>query len=126
MSWVLASASPLATSGELVGHVTLHGRHQPARIATFAIVMGPDHVGQGLGTEATRMMVRYGFEELGLHEIELQVWSYNRRAIRSYTKAGFVIEGERRAATFHAGAFHGETLMGILADEYGQLCRASE
>lgn len=108
----------LANTGELVGHVILHGRHQPARIGTYAIVIGSDHLGKGLGTEATRMMIRYGFEELGLHKIELQVWSYNSRAIRSYTNAGFVIEGERRAAAFHAGAFHGETLMGILAEEY--------
>lgn len=75
--------------------------------------------GQGRGTEATQLMVRYGFEELGLHKIELRVWSYNQRAIRSYTKAGFVIEGVRRAVAFHAGVFHDEVLMGILAEEYG-------
>ena len=112
-------------SDEMIGHVVLHGRFQPARIATFAIVLSPDHVGKGLGTEATRLMVRYGFQELGLHKIELQVWSYNTRAIRSYEKAGFVIEGERRAAAFHAGTFHGETQMGILLEEYQQLSPGS-
>lgn len=64
-------------------------------------------------------MVWYGFAELGLHKIELRVWSYHQRAIRSYTKAGFVLEGVRRAAAFHAGLFHDEVLMGILAEEHG-------
>lgn len=114
-----AGFSVVATgSGELLGHVTLHGPPQPARIATFAVLIGPDHVGRGHGAEATRLMVRYGFEELGLHKIELRVWSYNQRAIRCYRRAGFVVEGERRAATFHAGRFHGETMMGVLAEEF--------
>lgn len=68
---------------------------------------------------ATRVMVRYAFEELGLHKIELRVWSYHQRAIRSYAEAGFVLEGVRRAVAFHAGAFHDEVLMGILAEEHG-------
>lgn len=108
----------LAGTEQLIGHATLHSAHPSTRIATYAVIIGPEHVGHGHGTEATRMMVRYGFEELGVHKIELQVWSYNQRAIRSYSKAGFVLEGVRRAATFHAGTFHDEVLMGILAQEY--------
>lgn len=109
----------LTDTDELIGHVTLYGADLPTRIATYAVIIGSDHIGQGHGTEATQLMVRYGFEELGLHKIELRVWSYNQRAIRSYTKAGFVIEGVRRAVAFHAGVFHDEVLMGILAEEYG-------
>jgi RimJ/RimL family protein N-acetyltransferase len=108
----------LADTDQLIGHAVLHGANHPTRIATYAVIIGPDHIGQGHGTDATRLMVRYGFQELGVHKIELRVWSYNQRALRSYTKAGFVREGVRRAAAFHAGVFHDEVLMGILAEEY--------
>lgn len=102
----------------LVGHVTLSGARVPTRAATLAISIGPEHWSRGLGTDALRVMVRYGFEELGLNRIGLGVWAYNDRAIAAYRKVGFVEEGRRRQMTFHAGQFHDEVLMGILRSEW--------
>lgn len=113
-----AAGFAVVADGVLVGHVTLWGITTVERIGTFAIIIGPEHVGKGYGTEATRLMVDYGFRELGLNKIELQVWSFNDRAQRTYERCGFVVEGVRRAAVFHDGRFHDQTLMGILADEY--------
>lgn len=104
--------------GELIGHVTLFGTTLPARIATFAIIIGPDFVGHGYGTDTTRVMLRYAFDELGAHKVELQTWAYNTRALRAYEKAGFVREGVRRAAGFHNGAFHDEVHLGIVLEDY--------
>ncbi|RKR75139.1 RimJ/RimL family protein N-acetyltransferase [Frondihabitans australicus] len=105
-------------SGALLGHATLFGATLPLRLATFAIMLGPNATGHGYGSEATRMLIRYGFEELGLNKIELHVWAYNTRAIRAYEKAGFVREGVRRAAAFHEGVFHDEVFMGIVAADW--------
>ena len=102
----------------LVGHVTLFGAHVPTRAATVAIGLGPEHLSRGLGTDALRVMVRYGFEELGLNRIGLGVFAYNDRAIAVYRKVGFVEEGRRREMTFHAGQFHDEVLMGLLRSEW--------
>lgn len=104
--------------GNLVCHTTLWGANLPARSAVFSIILGPSFVNKGYGTDATQTMVRYGFEELGSHRIELQTWAFNTRAIRAYENAGFTREGVRRAATFHGGDFHDEVLMGILEVEY--------
>lgn len=104
--------------GELIGHATIYGATMPARIGTYAIIVGPDHTGRGYGTEATRVMLRYAFDEMGLNKVELQTWAFNTRAIRVYEKAGFVREGVCRARTFHNGQFHDEVLMGVLADEW--------
>lgn len=104
--------------GRLIGHTTLWGGGLPARVATFAIIIGPDAVGRGYGTDATRTMLRYAFDELGLNKVELRVWAFNTRALRAYEKAGFVREGVRRAAAFHGGRFHDEVLMGVLAGEF--------
>jgi RimJ/RimL family protein N-acetyltransferase len=113
-----AGFSVVDSGGRLVGHATLFGAALPARIATYAVIIGPDFTGRGYGTDATRLMLRYAFRELGVHKVELRVWAYNDRAIRAYEKAGFRREGVRRAAAFHGGAFQDEVLMGVLEDEY--------
>jgi len=60
----------------------------------YGIFIGEDDVrGKGVGTKAAKLMLRYGFEELGLHRIYLRALEGNDRAVRSYEKAGFVKEG---------------------------------
>lgn len=110
--------SVVDTDGVFAGHAVLYGAGLPARIATYAVVLGPDFTGRGLGVDVTRLMVRYGFEEMALNKIELTVWAFNTRAIRAYEKAGFAQEGVRRQAAFHGGKFHDQVNMGMLADEY--------
>jgi RimJ/RimL family protein N-acetyltransferase len=46
------------------------------------------------------------------------VWAYNSRAVRTYEKAGFTIEGRLRAIGFHDGAFHDGLVMAQLASEF--------
>ncbi len=67
------------------------------RLATFAIgIVDPTRLGQGLGTEAGRLVVDHGFATLGLHRIELVVLADNPRAIASYRAVGFEVEARHR------------------------------
>lgn len=69
------------------------------RTAEFGILIGEtDCWGQGYGVEATHRMLVYGFTQLRLHHIWLQVSSANERAIRAYARAGFQHAGRRREA----------------------------
>ena len=102
----------------LVGHLSLSGADVTTRCADFAIIIGAEHQGRGFGSEAIRMALRYGFDEMGLHRIQLAVWAYNERAIGAYAKAGFREEGHRREVVFHDGMFHDEVLMAILEQEW--------
>ncbi|KNX36922.1 GNAT family N-acetyltransferase [Luteipulveratus halotolerans] len=106
------------SSGELAGSAVLFGSMLPMRSATYAVQLGPGYQGRGLGPEVTRMMLRYGFDQMGLHRIQLAVWAYNGRAIAAYERAGFVVEGRRRDAVFHGGQFHDEVLMAVLEPEW--------
>lgn len=101
--------------GELVGHVALWGAEVRNRCATFGIVIGPEHQSRGLGTEATRLMVDYGFYYLGLHRIELMVNADNARGIAAYQKAGFEQEGLFRSKLFYGGRFHDQVFMAALS-----------
>ncbi len=105
-------------AGDLIGHLTLWGVDACNRGATLAIIVGDEHTGQGYGGDAVRVLVRYGLQEMGLHRIELQTWAFNARALSTCRRAGFVVEGQRRDAVFHDGAFHDEVVMSILEHEW--------
>jgi RimJ/RimL family protein N-acetyltransferase len=112
-----------ALSGELVGHAALYGVSVKDRCATLAIIIGPTHQDRGYGTDAVRVLLRYGFVELGLHRVELSVTGYNLRAVAAYRRAGFVEEGRRRSAIFRSGAWHDDVGMAILESEWTQANR---
>ena len=105
-------------SDVLVGHVTLFGGALPVRAATLAVMIGSEHVGQGFGTDAVRVLTDYGFREMGLNRIEIRVHAFNDRAQAVYRRIGYRQEGVRRDATFHDGRFHDEVVMSVLAHEW--------
>jgi RimJ/RimL family protein N-acetyltransferase len=110
-----AAFSVESREGELVGHVSLWGAEVRNRCATFGIVIGPEHQSRGLGTEATRLMVDFGFREMGLHRIELTVNAENGRGIAAYRRAGFEQEGVFRSKLFYGGRFHDQVCMAALS-----------
>ncbi len=77
--------------------------------------------GKGYGTDAMRVILRYGFTELNLKRITLGVFDYNTRAIRSYEKAGFIHEGRMRKAVYRDGSRMDIVYMGILREEWQAL-----
>ncbi|MFC7623445.1 GNAT family N-acetyltransferase [Microlunatus sp. GCM10028923] len=106
-----------ASDDTLIGQAGLK-LEQYGRSAEFVIVLGPEYTSQGYGTEAVRLMLRFGFAELGLHRIELWVWAYNTRAIAAYRSAGFIEEGRRRDVAFHNGQYCDEVIMSVLENEW--------
>ena len=107
--------------GALVGEVVLYEFDAHARSCTFRTLIGPRGRGRGLGTEATRLVVGYGFEHLGLHRIQLEAYGHNARALRVYEKAGFVVEGVRREADLRDGEWVDWVVMGILDRDWAAL-----
>lgn len=74
--------------------------------------------GQGYGTEAVRLILKYAFDELNLYRISLNVFAYNERAIRAYQKAGFINEGRARDALKRDGKRSDMVFMGILQPDW--------
>lgn len=63
--------------------------------AEYGIFIGETSaLGKGYGTEAGRLMLKYGFEKLNLKTIYLRVYADNIRAIRSYLRIGFRHENQ--------------------------------
>jgi diamine N-acetyltransferase len=74
--------------------------------------------GQGLGTDAMNALLDFGFGQLRLERMWLEVHDFNARARRSYEKSGFVLEGTERHANFKRGRYNDVLLMSILRDEW--------
>lgn len=108
----------LADPAVLVGHVSLFNIRAKNRSAIIGIALGRGYTGRGYGTDAMRVVVDYGFRELGLHRIALSVAEFNQAGIRAYEKAGLTVEGRRRASVLHDGHWYDDVLMSILEDEW--------
>lgn len=102
-----------------IGTANLHMINQRHRKANFGISIGEPHLrGKGFGTEATRLVVDYGFNALNLNSIWLTTHEFNHAGRRAYLKAGFTECGRRRQCRFHAGRYWDEIHMDILASEF--------
>lgn len=77
-----------------------------------------DFWGRGYGTDMMKLCLQYAFTELNVHRVSLGLHDYNPRALRSYEKAGFQIEGTTRKDIFREGKRTGGLWMGILREEW--------
>jgi RimJ/RimL family protein N-acetyltransferase len=93
--------------------------------ASLGIFIGEaDEWGKGYGTDAVNAIVGFGFRELRLERIWLNVWTENDRAQRAYEKAGFVPEATLRNDRYEGGRYTSGHVMSILRDEW--LSRSSQ
>ena len=101
------------------GTTNLHRIDHVHRRAEFGIAIGEkDCWGKGYGAETATLMLDYGFSALGLHNIMLEVYSFNARGIRAYARAGFREIGRRREAYRLGGQAYDVILMDCLASEF--------
>lgn len=108
----------LVRGKRLIGVCQLTGINPVSRHAELQIRVGDDRArGRGLGLEAVQQLVAFGFDDLNLHRISLHVFATNRRAIRTYERAGFSHEGTLREAAFIGGRFVDVLVMSILEDD---------
>jgi RimJ/RimL family protein N-acetyltransferase len=104
---------------QLIGFVAFDGIDWRHGDTFVAIGMGDAaYRGNGYGTDAMRVMLRYGFMELNLQRVQLNVFSYNERAVKSYLKAGFAREGQQRGMLRRDGQRWDFVYMSVLRDEW--------
>ena len=102
-----------------IGNIELNILDQISRRGEIGIVIfNSDFWSKGYGPEALKLLLGFGFQDLNLNSIELQVFETNPRAIKCYTKVGFKEVGKRREARFFEGKYIDLFLMDILRQEY--------
>ncbi|MFC1630134.1 GNAT family N-acetyltransferase [Patescibacteria group bacterium] len=97
-----------------IGNIKLEPIDFKNRKATAGILIGnKDYWGRGIGTEAMKLLVDYGFKYLNLKEINLGVLSQNKAAIRVYEGVGFKVKRIDKKSVHHSQKLYNTILMSI-------------
>jgi RimJ/RimL family protein N-acetyltransferase len=109
----------LGDQRQLIGNCGFHNINWKDRTATFGIFIGNKSFwSNGYGTEAAKLLIEFGFNQLNLHRINSSVVDFNRRSLKMHQKLGFQVEGCRRLNIFKNGKYHDEVILGLLKDEW--------
>ena len=104
-------SAPVGTAGLLaIRHA--HGT------AEFAIALG-ERRGQGLGTEATRLVLDFAFHVLQLRNVLLETLAWNAAGLAAYERAGFRRIGARRGARISGGQPTDVVFMDAVPQDFG-------
>jgi RimJ/RimL family protein N-acetyltransferase len=103
-------------TGTPIGMVWLSDIDYRHRTAGFGIsISEPEWRGKGYGTEVTRLILNYAFTDLGLRNIQLEVYANNPAGVRAYEKAGFRTIGRRHECYRIGGQVYDEIIMEAIA-----------
>ncbi|MFP4591519.1 MAG: GNAT family N-acetyltransferase [Halobacteriales archaeon] len=108
----------IARDGEAVGMISLNPIRQEVDSAELGYWLAPEHHGEGYTSEAAALLVRYGFEQLGLNRIYAHVFAFNDPSRRLLEGLGFVQEGTLREAAFVDGERVDAEVYGLLRREW--------
>jgi RimJ/RimL family protein N-acetyltransferase len=111
----------LKDTDEVIGDIALQDLDPINRNCNIRIAIESEYQGKGYGSEAMPLMLDYGFGILNMHRIELEVFSYNTRALKMYEKLGFTQEGIQRDYLYYNHKYHDCIKMSILEDEFREI-----
>ncbi|MDQ2915005.1 MAG: GNAT family N-acetyltransferase [Chloroflexota bacterium] len=102
-------------NGRPIGFANYRDFHPKGKSAEIGIGIGePDLWGKHLGREALETLLRYLFDDLGLHRLGLSVVAFNDRAISMYKAIGFEVEGIERDGVGTEDGFVDDVKMAIV------------
>lgn len=104
--------------GMPVGSIYLRNFEEESRKAEWGIYIGEEQMyGKGIGTEAAKLILDYGFRELGMHKVTSRVLARNKASVRMNEKAGYMQEAYLRDELFLDGRYEDLILFGAINPE---------
>jgi ribosomal-protein-alanine N-acetyltransferase len=104
--------------GRLIGNCGVRVNDPELREGNIGYELNSGYWGQGYATEAARGIVRFGFEELGLHRIWSWCVAENVGSARVLEKVGMRQEGYQREKEYYRGRWWDQRLFAILDHEW--------
>jgi RimJ/RimL family protein N-acetyltransferase len=84
----------MSENGAFLGCNSIYNINPAAGRAEYGrLIIDPKYSGKGYGCLATKMAVCIARNQMGLSELQLEVYENNFSAIKSYHKAGFIDNG---------------------------------
>ncbi len=109
----------LSSSGDSLGTTFIKDLDFTSKKGEFGIFIGEtDQRGKGVGFEATRLITEYGFDVLGLNKVYLRVIANNHRAVATYKRVGYSIDGTLRKEVYDNGKYEDVVIMSMLKSEF--------
>ncbi|GAB1817291.1 GNAT family N-acetyltransferase [Herbidospora sp. RD11066] len=115
---VLCLAVTLRETGELIGEVLLFWRSREHRQGEVGYVFHPGHHGRGYATEATKEMLRLGFEGLGLHRIVARCDGRNTASTKVMERLGMRREAHLVENEMVKGEWTDEIVYAVLRRDF--------
>ena len=91
-----ALAAVDSATGHLLGSAELFVESREHLRGELGWVFDPAYWGRGYATEATRVLLRFAFDDLGLHRVAATCHPDNAASARVLEKAGMTFEGRMR------------------------------
>ena len=114
----LTLGAQVGETGELAGDVMLFWHSREHAGGELGYVLNPALGGRGYATEAANLMLRLGFEELGLHRIVARIDERNEASVRLARRLGMRQEARLVSNELFKGEWSNELDFAMLADEW--------
>ena len=109
---------------KVIGFTGLFEMRWIHRTAEFRLFIGEkDYWGKGYAQEATKLVLRYGFELLNFNKIWSGINTANKESVNFCLRCGFVEEGILRAETYRNSRYYDVVRISILRKEYEDKCK---
>jgi [ribosomal protein S5]-alanine N-acetyltransferase len=115
----------VTVKGQVIGAGRIECRDEPNRSGDIGYVIRRDSWGSGYGTEVTSLLLRLGFDYLGLHRVWATVHPQNTPSIRVLEKAGFSYEGHLRETFRMPDGWRDSLLYAVIEDDRANNDRTS-
>ena len=104
--------------GECIGQIAFFLVDSKNRFAEIEYCIGSKFQCRGYATEATKAIIRYGFEKIALHKIQICTKTINKPSKRVIEKCGFTYEGTLRDYFYMDGGYVGRMYFSMLRNEF--------
>lgn len=109
------------TDNQLVGLINLNSLDHKNGVFSFGLGVNRGYRNKGYATEATRIIMRYGFYELRMQKCNSSCVEINEASLKFHKNLGFIEEGRRRRVIFMNGKFYDNILLGITREEFDEV-----
>ncbi len=105
-------------SGECIGQAAYFLVDMAGQFGEIEYCIGRAYQGKGYATEATKALIRYGFDQIHFHKVQICVRPSNAASKKVIGKCGFTYEGTLRDYFYINGDFEGRMYFSILRKEW--------
>lgn len=118
-AWQLAITLP--GDARLIGNCGIRINDAAQREANIGYELSPEEWGHGYATEAAGAILRFGFDELGLHRVWAECVADNTGSERVLEKLGMRREAHFREHQWHRGRWWDTLIYALLDHEWRHL-----